>query len=230
MSAGQIDRGERCVCSSLSSVRVAVPPSLLRRYSALPHTVALHVVALLIAEVVVAPILIGSLRLSSHRSSFVVALARRRLCPTAHGCPVAPLRRSTRWHCHTSHLPSQPPAEDALSAPVLPPTTACSSANDARLSVTSVSPPLAQARVSPRLSASPPRLHHWQRQNRNRLEACNLCNVRNFEGWELVTCVIRHLLDIHRGSLPAAKHLLGIHPVEACRRQSTDWDPGDSKF
>ena len=110
----------------------------------------------------------------------VVALARRRLCPTAHGCPVAPLRRSTRWHCHTSHLPSQPPAEDALSAPVLPPTTACSSANDARLSVTSVSPPLAQARVSPRLSASPPRLHHWQRQNRNRLEACNLCNVRNF--------------------------------------------------
>jgi hypothetical protein len=118
--------------------------------------------------------------LSSHRSSFVVALARRRLCPTAHGCPVAPLRRST-----------------------------------------SVSPPLAQARVSPRLSASPPRLHHWQRQNRNRLEACNLCNVRNFEGWELVTCVIRHLLDIHRGSLPAAKHLLGIHAVEACRRQST---------
>ena len=43
--------------------------------------------------------------LSSHRSSFVVALARRRLCPTAHRCPVAPLRRSTRWHCHTSHLP-----------------------------------------------------------------------------------------------------------------------------
>jgi hypothetical protein len=50
------------VCSSLSSVLVAVPPSLLRRCSALPHTVALHVVALLIAEVVVAPILIGSLR------------------------------------------------------------------------------------------------------------------------------------------------------------------------
>ena len=50
------------MCSSLSSVRVAVPPSLLRRYSALPHTVALHVVALLIAVVVVAPILIGSLR------------------------------------------------------------------------------------------------------------------------------------------------------------------------
>jgi hypothetical protein len=46
----------------------------------------------------------------------------------------------------------------------------------------------------------------------------------------------KHLLDIHpwkpaggkapigyssRGSLPAAKHLLDIHPVEACRRQST---------
>ena len=43
-----------------------------------------------------------TLGLSSHRSSFVVALARRRLCPTAHGCPVAPLRRSSRWHCHTS--------------------------------------------------------------------------------------------------------------------------------
>ena len=84
------------MCSSRSSVRVAVPPSLLRRCSALPHTVALHIVALLIAEVVVAPILIGSLRPSSHRSSFVVALrlARRRLCPTAHRCPVAPLRRT----------------------------------------------------------------------------------------------------------------------------------------
>ena len=158
--------------------------------------------------------------LSSHRSSFVVALARRRLCPTAHRCPVAPLRRSTRWHCHTSHLPSQPPAEDALRPRLaahhcLQLRERCTVERHLRL------PTSAQARVSPRLSASPPRLHHWQRQNRNRLEACNLCNVRNFEGWELVTCVIRHLLDIHRGSLPAAKHLLGIHPVEACRRQST---------
>ena len=204
-----MDRGERCVCSSLSSVRVAVPPSLLRRYSALPHTVALHVVALLIAVVVVAPILIGSLRgcrrivpRSSLHSLAVVCAPPLIVVPSLlsgavlDGTAIPPIS-------HLNPLPRM------RSAPVLPPTTACSSANDARLSVTSLSPPLAQARVSPRLSASPPRLHHWQRQNRNRLEACNLCNVRNFEGWELVTCVIRHLLDIHRGSLPAAKHLMG---------------------
>ena len=95
------------MCSSLSSVLDAVPPSLLRRCSALPHTVALHVVALLIAEVVVAPILIGS-----HRGCGVASFLVRRCTrspssvrPTAHRCPVAPLRRSTRWHCHTSHLP-----------------------------------------------------------------------------------------------------------------------------
>ena len=69
------------MCSSLPSVRVAVPPSLLRRYSALPHTVALHVVALLIAVVVVAPILIGSLR-GCRRIVPRTSLhsARRRLC------------------------------------------------------------------------------------------------------------------------------------------------------
>ena len=97
--------------------------------------------------------------LSSHRSSFVVALARRRLCPTAHGCPVAPLRRSTRWHCQSaippiSHLN---PLPRMRSAPVLPPTTACSSANDARLSVTSVSPPLRRPRPTS-LPVSPPAL------------------------------------------------------------------------
>ena len=212
------------MCSSLPSVRVAVPPSLLRRYSALPHTVALHVVALLIAVVVVAPILIGSLRgcrrivpRSSLHSLAVVCAPPLIVVPSLlsgavlDGTAIPPIS-------HLNPLPRM------RSAPVLPPTShhwclqlreRCTVERHLRL------PTSAQARVSPRLSASPPRLHHWQRQNRNRLEACNLCNVRNFEGWELVTCVIRHLLDIHRGSLPAAKHLLGIHPVEACRRQST---------
>jgi hypothetical protein len=29
--------------------------------------------------------------------------------------------------------------------------------------------------------------------------------------------------NVTNRSLPAAKHLLDIHPVEACRRQSTYW-------
>ena len=160
------------MCSSLSSVRVAVPPSLLLRYSALPHTVALHVVALLIAVAVVAPILIGSLRgcrrivpRSSLHSLAVVCAPPLIVVPS--------LLSEAQYSMALPYLPS--PISTPCRGCALRPRLAahhclqlrerCTVERHLRL------PTSAQARVSPRLSASPPRLHHWQRPNRNRLEA-----------------------------------------------------------